>query len=267
MRLSTRDLDFLIETVSPDVTDKTRLKLIIDEDEDFRNTFVSDEKVFRRVMDDEEIFLKISPSLFFEILLRKAVNDLEKASYTIEKTSTMKIPVFDTKDVVELLTKESMLVYLADMLSSFTKIESYAISFRAGKGGWKKIRFNDLDIFSLMNFCEVVEDEYRLGFYKRIGDICLFILGLFPDYAERDYRYFFSGQARPRIPGKVRISPDEYEKKGREFYKLAAEHLSSKNQELSEVFWALHVNFQKAKKPLNFIAEHYLHYKMHELFL
>ena len=117
-----------------------------------------------------------------------------------------------------------------------------------------------------MSFCEVVDDEYRLGFYKRIGDICLFILGLFPDYAEHDYRYPFSGQARPRIPGKARISPEEYEKKGREFYKLAAEHLSAKNQELSEVFWALHANFRKAKKPLNFMAVHYLPYKRDMLF-
>jgi hypothetical protein len=66
VRLSTRDLDFLIETVSPDVTDKPRLKLIIQEDEDFRNSFISDEKVFRKVMDDEEIFLKISLSLFLK---------------------------------------------------------------------------------------------------------------------------------------------------------------------------------------------------------
>ena len=266
MRLSVKDLDFLIETVSPEVTDKPRLKLIIEEDEDFRNTFISDQKVFKRVMDDEEIFLKISPSLFFEILLKKAVNDLEKVSYTIEKSGTVKIPVFDSKDVVGLLTKEPVLVYLADMLSSFTRVESYTISFRAGKGFWKKIRFNDLDIFSLMSFCEVVKDEYRLGFYKRIGDICLFILGLFPDYAERDYRYPFSGQVRSRIPGKGRISPEEYEKKGREFYKLAAEHLSAEKLELSEVFWTLHSNFQKAKKPLNFIADHYLHYKRAMLF-
>ncbi|NVM27178.1 MAG: hypothetical protein HWN70_14860, partial [Desulfobacterales bacterium] len=226
LRLSDRDLDFLVETASPEVTDKPGLKQIITEDEDFRNTFIGDEKVFRRLMDDEEIFLKISPTFFFEILLRKAANDLEQASYTIEKTSTMRIPVFDTKDVVELLAKESLLIYLADMLSSFTKIESYTISFRVRKGVWKKIRFNDLDIFSLMSFCEAVEDDYRLGFYKRIADICLFILGIFPEYAERDYRYPFSGEVRPQIRGKARISPEDYEKEGRRFYKLAAEHQS-----------------------------------------
>ena len=266
LRLSDRDLDFLVETASPEVTDKPGLKQIITEDEDFRNTFIGDEKVFRRLMDDEEIFLKISPTFFFEILLRKAANDLEQASYTIEKTSTMRIPVFDTKDVVELLAKESLLIYLADMLSSFTKIESYTMSFRVRKGVWKKIRFNDLDIFSLMSFCEAVEDDYRLGFYKRIADICLFILGIFPEYAERDYRYPFSGEVRPQIRGKARISPEDYEKEGRRFYKLAAEHQSAKELDLSEVFWALHGNFQKAKKPLNFIAEHYLQYKRHRFF-
>ena len=265
LRLSERDLDFLVETASPEVTDKPRLKQIIREDEDFRNTFICDEKVFRRLMDNEELFLKISPTLFFEILLRKAANDLEGVGYTVERTSTMRIPIFDTKDVVGLLTNESLLGYLADMLSSFTKIESYAISFRVKKGIWKKIRFNNLDILSLMSFCEAVEDEYRLGFYKRIADICLFILGIFPDYAERDYRYHFSGQVRPQIRGRLRIGPEDYEKEGRRFYKLAAEHQSAKELDLSEVFWALHGNFQRARKPLNFIAEHYLQYKRHKL--
>jgi len=267
LRLSDRDLDILVDTASPEVTNRPTLKQIIREDEDFRNSFVADDKVFRKLMNDEEIFLKISPTLFFEVLLRKAAKDLAGVSYTVERTSTMRIPVFDTKQVAELLTKESLLLYLADMLSSFTKIESYAISFRVGKGIWKKIRFNDLDIHSLMSFCGAVEDEYRLGFYKRIADICLFILGIFPDYAERDYRYPFSWQLRPQIRGKVKISPEEYEKESRRFYKLAAEHQSARELNLSEVFWTLHGNFQKAKKPLNFITEHYLNYKRQKCFV
>ena len=266
LRSSDSDLEFLVDTVSPQVRDRSRLKQIIREDRDFRNRYIGDEKVSRRLMDDDELFLKISPTLFFEILLRKAASDLEEVSYTVEKTSTMRIPVFDTKDVVALLTKEPLLGYLADMLASFTRVESYVISFRVKKGVWKKIRFNNLDIVSLMSLCEAVQDEYRLGLYKRIADICLFILGVFPDYAERDYRYPFSGELRPQIRGKLRISPADYEKEGRKFYRLAAEHQSARELDLSRVFWALHGNFQKAKKPLNFIAEHYLHYRKHKLF-
>jgi len=266
IRLTDRDLNFLIETVSPGVSDKGNLIRIIREDEDFRNSYINDEKVFRRLMDDEAVLLKISPTLYFEILLRKAARDLSSTGYTLEKTLTMSIPVFDTKDLVALLEDESLLVYLADMLSSFTRIESYAVSVRIRKGIWRKFRFNDLDIRSLMRFCELVEDSYRFGLYKRIADICLFMLGLFPEYVERHYRYPLSGKARPDIGPSARINSAEYEKEGRRFYKMAAEHEAARQLELEGVFQTLHDNFQKAKKPLNFIAEHYLKYKRQMLF-
>jgi len=266
LRLSESDLDFLVETASPEVADKTKLKHILREDEDFRVSFVGDEKVFTRVMDDEEIFLKISPHLFFEILLRKASQDLAELGYTLEKNRSMSIPVFDTKDVVELMTKDTLLLYLADMLSSFMKTQNYAISFRAQEGMWHKIRFSDLDIHSLMSFCGAVGEEQRFALYKRIADICLFILGMFPEYAERDYRYPFSGQLRPQLRGRLRISPEDYEKEGRKFYQLAAEHHSAKELELSEIFWVLHESFEKARKPLNFISAHYLQYSKHRFF-
>jgi len=265
-QLSEKDLDFLVETVSPEISNKGEIKRIIQEDEDFRKSYISDEKVFRRIMDEEEIFLKISPTLFFEILLRRTSMDLEMAGYTIEKSSTMKIPIFDTKEIVDFLTQEALLLYLADMLSSFTKIESFTIPIMIGKGIWKKIRFNDLDIHSLRKICELVDEEYRMGFYKRIADICLFILGIFPDYVEREYRYPFSGQLRPHLRGKLRISPEEYEKEGKKFYLLAAQHPSAKELELAEIFTALHDNFPKAKKPLNFIAEHYLPFTRDKFF-
>ena len=260
-RLSERDLDFLVATVSSEVRDKAQLKLIIQEDEDFRNSFIGDAKVFRRVMGDDEILVKISPSLFFEILLRKAAGDLARVGYTYEKTRTMSIPVFDTEDLVSLLNRESLLIYLADMLSSFTRVESYAISIRIRKGVWRKIRFSDLDIHSLMSLCDVVDDAYRFSLYKRIGDICLFILGIFPVYAERNYPYPVSGQIRSAIAGRRRVSPQDYEREGRRFYRMAAKHRAALDLELSEVFWSLHEHFAKAKKPLTFIAEHYLTYK------
>ena len=266
LQLSDQDLDFLIEAAASGVGDKANLKKILREDKDFRNSFVSDEKVFNRLMADDEIFLKISPSLFFEILLRKAIGDLSKTSYTLEKTRNMRIPVFDTRELVELLNDPSIVAYLANMLSTFTRIESYTISFRIRKGFWRKIRFNDMDISSLIRFSEAIEDEYRLGLYKRIADVCLFILGIFPDYAEGNYRYPLSGEVRPQIGARARISPEEYEKRGQQFYRLAAEHQTAVEMDLSDVFWALHENFQKAKKPLNFIAEYYLTTRRHALF-
>ncbi len=266
LKLTDRDLEFLVESASPDVADKTKLKQIIDEDEDFRNTFISDEKVFRRVVDDKEIFLKISPALFFEILLRKAAKDLQEARFTVEKSGTSKIPIFDTPDIAELMSNESLITYLADMLSSFIKTSSYRLSFRAKPGVWRKITFSDLDIHTLMTFSEAVNEPHRLRFYKRIADICLFILGIFPEYAEREYRYPFSGQLRPQIQGKVRISPQQYEEEGKKFYRLAAEYEEGRNPTLADVFWALHGNFRTATKPLNVISERYLTYRKEKVF-
>jgi hypothetical protein len=265
-RLSDRDLNFLIAVAAPDVRDKSRLREIIAKDDDFRNSFIGDEKVFRRLMNDDRVFLKISPLLFFEILLRNAARELSRLSYTLEKTRFMRIPVFDARALGELLNQQSLIIYLADMLSSFTRIESYTVSFRIGRGIWKKVRFNDMDILSLTRFCEAVEDEYRLGLYKRIADICLFTLGIFPDYAERSYRYPLSGEMRLQIAGGAGISPEEYERKGQEFYRLAAAHQAATELDLVQVFRALYENFHKAQKPLNFIAEYYLKTKRHALF-
>lgn len=256
-QLTDRDLDFLAETAAPEVGERTRLRQVLREDEDFRNAFISDERVIRRLISEEENFLKISPHLYFEALLRKTRGDLETAGYTVERTRTLKVPVFDTGEVVELLKKDPVLLYLADMLASFTRIESYTVSYRARKGIWRKIRFNDMDIRSLMNIAGAVEQEHRLRFYKRIADICLFILGIFPDYVQGEHRYP-SGQLRPQARGRPRISPEDYAAEGRRFYKLAAEHPAAGALELAETFWILHREFQKAKKPLNFIAEHYL---------
>ena len=265
--LAERDLDFLIATVSGEIQDSFSLKQGIRTDEDVRNSYVGDEKVFRRLMDDDEAFLKISPALFFEILLRQAASDLERRGYTLEKSSHMKIPVFDTQEVIGLLGKEPFILYLADMLASFTKIESYVISVRVGKDIFEKIRFNNMDIPSLMRFCQVVEEKYRLALYKRIADICLFLMGIFPDYVERDYRYPFSGEVRPYLRGKLRMRPEDYEEEGRRFFKLAAEHPSAQELALAEVFLTLHENFHQARKPLNFLAEHYLPFKRHKFFL
>ena len=117
-----------------------------------------------------------------------------------------------------------------------------------------------------MSFCDVVEERYRFGLYKRIADICLFMLGVFPEYTERRFRYPLSGEVRPTIGANLRISPEDYEKEGQRFYKLAAEHESAKELQMFDTFQALHENFHIAKKPLNFIADHYLQYKRHTLF-
>ncbi len=256
--LTATDLDFLVATVCPESGDPSAVKEVLARDKDFRNGFIRDERVFRRVMDDGEILLKISPALFFEVLLSKAVQDLEKKGYTMEREQAMSIPVFDSREVVELMANKAILAYLARMLASFTRVESHTLYLRLGKRTRRRIRFNDMDIMSLMSLVEFADEEYRFGLYKRIADICLFLGGVFPGFLERDYRYPASGEPRPQPPGGLRLEPERYDEEGRRYYRLAAEHRTARDLDLSDVLLALHEHFKEAKKPLNFMAEHYL---------
>ncbi len=265
-RLTDADVEFLAATAAEEIRDKTRLKQIIEADEDFREAFLSDDKTWRMVMADKEVFLRISPKLYFEILLRTARRELRATGHTVEKAGTRKIPVFDTEEVVALLSRPEVLLYLADMLASFSKIRSYAISFRMEKGVWRTIRFNDQDIDSLISFSQVVDDEHRFGLFKRIADLCLFLLGVFPECIRFTYRYSSSGETRPPMMGKARWKADNYVETGKKYYRLAAEHPTAKALRVAEVCLLFHDNLRAAQKPLNFIADRYLDYNKHSLF-
>lgn len=265
-RLAERDLDFLVEIALPEEKETAEFKRQILEDEDLRKYLISDDKVFKTIMEDEEIFVRISSYLYFAILLRKAQKELDKASHTVERTGSQRIPVFDAPEVVKLLANETLLDYLVDMLASFTRVENYVIPIRIAKGIWKKIRFNDMDIDALHRYCEVMDEDLRFSIYKRIGDVCLFVLGIFPEYVYLDYRYPYSGEVRPKIAGHLRRGIEEYEEEGKKFYRMASEHPVAEILHMSDVFLFLHDNFNTAKKPLNFISQHYLVYTKQRLF-
>jgi hypothetical protein len=252
------DLDFVVGEVAPTASNKESLKRLLREDEGFRKALVGDEKVFQRVMNDEEILLKVSPSLYFEVLLRKALREMETATHTLERAGRQSIPVFDTKEVVGLLARPEVLSYMAQMLASFIRIHSYVMPVRVRPGIRRRIRYNDMDVDSLLRFCANVDEGQRFGFYKRIADVCLFISGVFPDYTYLGYRYPASSGTRSISVRRGRRSLEEYEQEGRRFYGLAERHPAARTLQLSDVFGLLRLHFTSARKPLSFIATHYL---------
>ena len=262
-----RDLAILLEKTTQEVSDRWRLKEIIENDSDFRNAFFTDEKLFQRLMADDETLVRLTPAIFFEILLRNAEKKIGERSYTLERTGRLTIvPVFDAKDTIDLLQNDELLLYLAHMLSTFTRVESYTYTFRIGPSVWRKIKFNDMDIESLIQFTGAVDKEYRFGLYKRIGDVCLFLMGIFPDFIAAEHRYPVTQKLRPVLAGRPRLAPSEYEKRGRQYYGMAAKQPSAAEFELDSVLWTLHERFKNACKPLTFIAGHYLSHKVNYLF-
>jgi len=265
-KLSTTDLEFVVGSAAPEANNREHLQQLVQEDEAFRNAFVGDEKIFKQVISDQDIFLKVSPALYFEVLLRRALREFEGATHTVERTGKQNIPVFDVQDVVDILGRVEMLDYLAQMLASFTRINSYTVPIRVRKGIRRRIRYNDMEIDSLIRFGAVVDEEHRFGFYKRIGDVCLFVAGIFQDYVFYDYRYPVSSDARPPVMGRLRRSLEEYEETGRQFYGLAQKHSTAQVLGLSEVFAVLGERFTTARKPLDFISTQYLHSLRRQVF-
>ncbi len=265
--LSSGDIYFLTSTVNPNLL--KRIDFIIG-DHAFIESMMEQGavKVFQRIMllDEGEITTSITPRFLFEILLRIARHELNNRGYTIERLSTMKVPVFDSQDVVEFMENKEVIRYLADMLTSFTKIQSYTIPIRVRKGFWRRFRFNDMDIDSLMRYCQTLEEESRYKIYKRIADLCLFLLGIFPEFVTPVLSSSFPGKTESRLFGRMRRSAQEYTEDGRRFYKLAAEHEDSSKAGLTQILWALHEQFDLARKPLNYISENLIQFKKVKIF-
>ena len=257
--LSDSDLDFVIGLAAPTAKDPERLKQLARQDEEIRKALVSDYAVFEHVMGDDETFVRITPGLYFEVLLRRAFKELGTATHTVERSGSSVIPVFDTDDVVKLLEAPGVQEYLAAMLASFTRVETYVRPVRVRRGVWRKVRYSDMDVDGLVHLCAEADESQRLGFYKRIADVCLFVTGVFRDYAP-------SSSTAVAGARRGRRSLEDYETEGRRFYGLAADHPGANALGLSETFDLLREHFTSARKPLAFIASQYLHSRRHRLF-
>ncbi len=64
-----QDLEFLLRATVSESSDIGSLETLVLHDDQFRTSLVESHEVFRQVVNDEEILLKISPELYFEILL------------------------------------------------------------------------------------------------------------------------------------------------------------------------------------------------------
>jgi hypothetical protein len=253
------DLDLVLREAAPKAQDPEQLKTFIREDAQFRKALLADERVFNRLTSVDGELLGVSPALYFEVLLRKAALDLTQAGHTVERTGRETVVVFDTVEVVDLLGHQGMVEYMAQMLASFSRINSFTVRVRVKPHVWRRQRYNDMDIDSLVRMYEHVEEEQRFGLLKRLGDLCLFILGVFPEHAA-------SAAAGTRASRLRRRGTADYITEGKRFYKAAAEHPGAAIAGMAASLETLHRQFVTATKPLAFIADHYMRQRKQRLF-
>lgn len=237
------DLDFLIETIAPIATNKEEIKAAIREDENFKTSVLDSEAVFAHIANNRRLLVGISPALLFEILLRRSVKEIRENVYTVERTISQRIPVFDTKETLDFLNEEGVFDYLVELLVSFAS--------------QRKQTATDFDIEKLLKLGSETIDDQRFEIYKRIADICLFILGVFPAYVMYDYDYLFFNKKIP-IRGELTRTVGDYEILGQEFYRLAAKQETARANDLGQTLELFSQKFYLAKKPLNYMSEHFI---------
>ena len=256
----------MIETLLPMHVDRDKEAGRVGADESLLKTMLADERLFERLLADETILLQVSPWFFFTVLLQRARSDLAREAFTVEQRGRRRLTLFDTDRVVDLLEQDAVRDYLAELLSSFTRIENVTVMVERKPGTWSAYQTSELNVEGMIRYCQTLDEAVRFAPYRRIGDVSLFITGLFPEYINGQYRYPASRKVRHRMRGRVLQTLEDYESNGRAFYRLAAEHDQARLEGLIEVLSTLSENFVLARKPLTFLSDRYLRFSKHSLF-
>ncbi len=124
-----------------------------------------------------------SPFLVFAVFVQRAAAELASAGHVPERTGPrQRVPLFDAPALRDFLAAPARRLFLAELLASFTRVASGRYWARTG-GRARARRFSELDPVRLAGLLDAVPQAERPGVYRRLGDVALFLTGVFPDYA------------------------------------------------------------------------------------
>lgn len=130
----------------------------------------------------EDPLLVVSPYAAFAILLEHAPFALAGLTSVPEWTGHgRRVPVFEAERLREFAAAAGRRLFLADLLASYTHVTSGPVWIR-GRGGWHRRRFSELDPVRLAEVALTLPPGRRAPLYRRLGDLSLFLSGVFPDY-------------------------------------------------------------------------------------
>ena len=134
-----------------------------------------------------------SPFLIFAVAVHRAAAELESMDHVPERSGQrQRVPLFDAPALRDFLGSPARRLFLAELLGSFTR--NTAAPYRAAAGGRPGAarqargargarRFSELDLAGMAGLLDAVPEAERAGVYRRLGDVALFLTGVFPDYA------------------------------------------------------------------------------------
>jgi hypothetical protein len=210
-------------------------------------------------------FVLISPFLLFAAAIHRTAADLAGASYAPERTAPRRrIPLFDGGRLTAYLAAPRHRLFLADLLASFARISGGVV---LAPDGQHRRRWNDADPHRLAVLLDAVPPAQRPPVWRRLGDLALFLAGVFPDAAERlvPDEAAASRLARRTLPAAApdarpeRLpeggAPDLIEWLGTRWYEQAARHVP---RDAARDLRERAEQFRPARRVLNTATDRYL---------
>jgi hypothetical protein len=133
--------------------------------------------------DEAEPLLHASPFLLFAVLVHRVHHRLGQARHLEEWVGPhQRVPVFAAGQVAELLDGGWHRLFLAELLASYTHVASGSIWVTDRGGQRRRRRVSELDPRRLAELLQVMPESEHAGIYRRLGDVALFLTGVFPDH-------------------------------------------------------------------------------------
>lgn len=130
-------------------------------------------------------FALVSPFLVFAAAIHRCAADLTATGYAPERTTArLRVPVFDGPQLARYLADPAHRLYLAELLASFARSSGGVIVTRTPRGVHRR-RWNDLDLGRLATLVRALPEQDRPPVWRRLGDLALFLTGVFPAAIER----------------------------------------------------------------------------------
>jgi len=176
-----------------------------------------------------------------------------------------RVPVFAVEPLRQLLADPARRFFLVELLASYTHVVSGS-TWTATRRGWRRRRFSELDPIQLAGLLDAVPTSERPGVLRRLGDLALFLTGVFPDHTA------LSPLGRPLGEGSLlrsadvapgRVEPGSLssfqllEALGPRWYRLTV-RLSPVPSGSVEVLAAIAEQFTDARRILNVVTDTYL---------
>jgi hypothetical protein len=220
--------------------------------------------------DDADPLLRASPFLVFAVAVQRGVAELASATYVHEWAGPrQRLPVLGADDLRSFLDDPLRRLFLVELLASYTHVTS-GTTWTRTRHGWRRQRFSELDLVRLASRLDAVPEAEHAGVYRRLGDLSLFLTGVFPDHtAERTFRPLdvqrlgraagASGAGAGLVEAmETRGAVGLLEQLGARWYHLASRATAGPVTGTMQVVDVVADRFTQARRVLNHLTDRYL---------